>query len=97
MLKITVVQPSNFPGENPDDKAAQFLMGELEKTSAGALWSLRQTDKFSQIWEKILVPSVCLSIPRKSMCEQQDLVVEWSGMTISFQTDFARRHLSSKK
>jgi len=37
MLKITVVQPNYFPGENPDEKAAQFLLGELEKAPKGGL------------------------------------------------------------
>lgn len=37
MLKITVVQPNYFPGENPDEKAAQFLLGELEKAPEGGL------------------------------------------------------------
>lgn len=37
MLKITVVQPNYFPGENPDEKAAQFLLDELEKAPEGGL------------------------------------------------------------
>lgn len=37
MLKITVVQPNYFPGENPDEQAAQFLLSELEKAPEGGL------------------------------------------------------------
>lgn len=36
-MTITVVQPNYFPGENPDEKAAQFLMNELKKAPAGGL------------------------------------------------------------
>lgn len=37
MLRITVVQPNYFPGENPDEKAAKFLLDELEKAPEGGL------------------------------------------------------------
>jgi len=37
MLRITVVQPSYFPGEHPDERAAEFLLNELEKTPKGGL------------------------------------------------------------
>jgi predicted amidohydrolase len=37
MLKITVVQPPYFAGENPDNKIAQFLISELEKAQSGSL------------------------------------------------------------
>ena len=35
MLDITVVQPSYFAGENPDDKIADFLVSNLEKAKKG--------------------------------------------------------------
>ena len=37
MLNITVVQPSYFAGENPDEKIAQFLIEELNKVIPGGL------------------------------------------------------------
>jgi len=36
-MKITVVQPSYFAGDNPDEKIAEFLMNELQKTEKGSL------------------------------------------------------------
>ncbi len=31
-MKINIVQPSYFCGENPDEKIAEFLLNQLEKT-----------------------------------------------------------------
>ena len=36
-MKITVTQPSYFIGEEPDEKIANFLMGELEKAEENSL------------------------------------------------------------
>ena len=36
-MKITVTQPSYFIGEKPDEKIANFLMGELEKAEENSL------------------------------------------------------------
>ena len=36
-MKITVVQPKYFCGENPDEKIAAFLISEMKKVSAGGL------------------------------------------------------------
>lgn len=36
-LKITVVQPPYFAGENPDSKIAEFLISELEKIEENSL------------------------------------------------------------
>lgn len=37
MLNITVVQPSYFAGDNPDEKIAQFLIEQLKETEQGSL------------------------------------------------------------
>jgi len=37
MLNITVVQPSYFAGENPDEKIAQFLIEQLNEVVPGGL------------------------------------------------------------
>ena len=37
MLNITVVQPSYFAGENPDEKIAQFLLEQLHNAAPGGL------------------------------------------------------------
>lgn len=37
MVKITVVQPPYFAGENPDEKIAEFLMCELQKVENNSL------------------------------------------------------------
>lgn len=36
-MKITVIQPPYFAGENPDEKIADFLIKELEKIEEGSL------------------------------------------------------------
>ena len=36
-MKITVVQPSYFIGDNPDEKIADFLMNELQKVEKDSL------------------------------------------------------------
>ena len=36
-MKITVVQPPYFIGDNPDEKIADFLMNELQKAEKGSL------------------------------------------------------------
>ena len=37
MLKIKVIQPPYFCGDHPDEKIADFLISELEKSSEGSL------------------------------------------------------------
>ena len=37
MLNITVVQPSYFAGENPDEKIAEFLLEQLKNVTPGGL------------------------------------------------------------
>lgn len=36
-MKVVVVQPAYFVGENPDEKIAKFLMCELEKTTKNSI------------------------------------------------------------
>ena len=36
-MKITVLQPSYFMGENPDEKIADFLMGQMEQVEKDGL------------------------------------------------------------
>ena len=36
-MKITVVQPPYFIGDNPDEKIAEFLINELQKVEKGSL------------------------------------------------------------
>ena len=36
-MKVTVVQPSYYMGENPDEKIAEFLLNEAEKVEEGGL------------------------------------------------------------
>lgn len=36
-MKVVVVQPAYFVGENPDEKIAKFLMYELEKTTKNSI------------------------------------------------------------
>lgn len=36
-MNITVVQPKYFSGERPDEKIADFLIGEMEKVQSGGL------------------------------------------------------------
>ena len=37
MLKVTVVQPSYYSGENPDEKIADFLLNQLKNVAPGGL------------------------------------------------------------
>ena len=61
MLKITVVQPNYFPGENPDEKAAQFLLNELEKAPEGGLLVLPEYSNAGGISD---VESELKAVPR---------------------------------
>ena len=52
MLNITVVQPPYFAGENPDEKIARFLLGELEKAEKDSLIVLPEYSNAGGISDK---------------------------------------------
>ena len=64
MLRITVVQPNYFPGEQPDEKAAQFLLTELENAPVGGLIVLPEYSNAGGISD---VESERKALPRAEM------------------------------
>ena len=51
-MKITVVQPLYFIGENPDEKIAQFLINELKKVQTDSLIVLPEYSNAGGISDK---------------------------------------------
>ena len=37
MIKISVIQPPYYAGDNPDEKIAEFLLNEVEKADSNSL------------------------------------------------------------
>ncbi len=67
MLRITVVQPPYFAGENPDEKIADFLTKELQKVERGSLIVLPEYSNAGGISdiesEKAAMPRAKKSLP----------------------------------
>lgn len=51
-MKITVIQPPYFAGQNPDEKIADFLMKELESAQSGSLTVLPEYSNAGGISDK---------------------------------------------
>ena len=70
MLNITVVQPSYFMGEKPDENIAQFLLNELEKIEEGSLVVLPEYSNAGGISdpesEKAAMPRAKMMLQRAS-------------------------------
>ena len=73
MLSITVVQPSYFMGEKPDENIAQFLLNELEKIEEGSLVVLPEYSNAGGISDP---ESEKAAMPRAKMMLQSDNTVD---------------------
>ena len=60
-MKITVVQPSYFVGDEPDKKIAEFLINEMEKVESNALIVLPEYSNAGGISD---MESECKAMPR---------------------------------
>lgn len=73
-MKITVTQPSYFMGEEPDEKIAIFLIGELEKAEENSLILLPEYSNAGGISD---AESEKAAMPRaKSMLKKASLVAK---------------------
>ena len=61
MLNISVIQPSYFPGDNPDEKIADFLIEKLADVQEGSLVVLPEYSNAGGISDK---ESELLALPR---------------------------------
>ena len=81
MLNITVVQPSYFAGENPDERIAEFLTNELRSVESGSLIVLPEYSNAGGLSDK---ESELLALPRaKKMLEIASEVAKSKGAYVS--------------
>ena len=74
MLDITVVQPSYYSGENPDQKIADFLLNEAKSAPNGALIVLPEYSNAGGLSDK---ESEMRAIPRaKAMLEESSSIAK---------------------
>ena len=77
MLDITVVQPSYYVGENPDQKIADFLINEAKSASNGALIVLPEYSNAGGLSDK---ESEMRAIPRaKEMLQEGAKIAKSKG------------------
>ena len=80
-MKITVVQPPYFAGENPDSKIAEFLLCELEKAESGSLIVLPEYSNAGGISD---VESELAALPRaEKMLKAASCVAKEKGCYVT--------------
>lgn len=80
-MKITVVQPPYFCGDNPDEKIADFLMGELQKAEKDALFLLPEYSNAGGISD---MESEKAAMPRaKKMLKQASQIGKEKGAYVA--------------
>ncbi len=73
-MKITVIQPPYFIGENPDEKIAEFLIKELEKAEENSLIVLPEYSNAGGVSD---IDSELKAIPRaKEMLKKASLIAK---------------------
>ena len=77
MLEITVIQPSYYSGENPDQKIADFLLNEASTASCGSLIVLPEYSNAGGLSDK---ESELCAIPRaKAMLKESAMIAKSKG------------------
>ena len=77
MLEITVIQPSYYSGENPDQKIADFLLNEARTASCGSLIVLPEYSNAGGLSDK---ESELCAIPRaKAMLKESAMIAKSKG------------------
>ena len=88
-MKITVVQPPYFIGDNPDEKIAEFLINELQKVEKGSLIVLPEYSNAGGISD---AESEIKAMPRaKAMLKRASAIAKESSAYVAINVLEERR------